>query len=82
MFHIKFENLISMSSKNDFAHFSLHNKTNKFTYAKCFITYSSILFQLDAQVREFILSDNCSTCFGRHYHPSPEAQNNCNYRAW
>jgi len=30
----------------------------------------------DAQVTEFILSDNCSTCFGRHYHPSSGAQNN------
>jgi len=27
-------------------------------------------FQQDAQVTEFILSDNCSTGFGRHYHPS------------
>jgi hypothetical protein len=34
-----------------------------------------------AQVTEFILSDNCSTCFGRHYHPSSGAQNNCNYRS-
>ena len=30
--------------------------------------------QQDAQVTEFILSDNCSTCFGRHYHPSSGAQ--------
>jgi len=35
---------------------------------------------LDAQVTEFILSDNCFTCFGRYYHPSSEAQKNCNYR--
>jgi hypothetical protein len=26
--------------------------------------------QQDAQVTEFILSDNCCTCFGRYYHPS------------
>jgi len=38
--------------------------------------------QQDAQVTEFILSDNCSTCFGRQYHPSSEAQNNCNYSIW
>jgi len=38
--------------------------------------------QQDAQVTEFILADNCSTCFGRHYHPSSEAQNNCNYSIW
>ena len=38
--------------------------------------------QQDAQVTEFILSDNCSTCFGRHYHPSSGAQNNCNYSIW
>jgi len=36
----------------------------------------------DAQVTEFILSDNCSTCFRRHYHPSSGAQNNCNYSIW
>jgi hypothetical protein len=38
--------------------------------------------QLDAKVTEFILSDNCSTYFGRHYHPSSGAQNNCNYSIW
>jgi len=38
--------------------------------------------QQDEQVTEFILSDNCSTCFGRHYHPSLGAQNNCNYSIW
>jgi hypothetical protein len=31
-------------------------------------------FQQDAYVTEFILSDNCFTCFGRHYHPSSGAQ--------
>jgi hypothetical protein len=30
--------------------------------------------QQDAQVTEFILPDNCSTSFGRHYHASSEAQ--------
>jgi len=30
--------------------------------------------QQDAHVTEFILSDNSSTCFGRHCHPSSEAQ--------
>ena len=30
--------------------------------------------QQDAHVTEFILSDNFSTCFGRHYHPSSGAQ--------
>jgi hypothetical protein len=39
-------------------------------------------FQQDAHVREFILSDDCSTCFGYHYHPSSGAQNNCNYSIW
>ena len=33
-------------------------------------------------VAEFILSENCSTCFGFHYHPSSGAQNNCNYSIW
>jgi hypothetical protein len=35
--------------------------------------------QQDAEVTEFILSEDCSTCFGGHYHPSLGAQNNCNY---
>jgi hypothetical protein len=30
--------------------------------------------QEGAHVTEFILSDNCSTCFGRYYHPSSGAQ--------
>jgi hypothetical protein len=30
--------------------------------------------QLDAHIIEFILSDSCSTCFGRYYHPSSGAQ--------
>ena len=30
--------------------------------------------QQDAHVTEYILSDNCSTCFGRDYHPSSGAQ--------
>ena len=30
--------------------------------------------QQDAYVTEFILSDNCSTCFGRHSRPSSGAQ--------
>jgi len=38
--------------------------------------------QQDAEVKGFILSDNCSTYFGRHYHPSSEAQNDCNYSIW
>jgi len=44
---------------------------------KSILVYKS---RQDAQVTEFILSDNCSTCFRRHYHPSSGAQNNCNYR--
>jgi hypothetical protein len=31
-------------------------------------------FQQDTHVTEFILSDNCSTCFGRYYHPPSGAQ--------
>jgi hypothetical protein len=38
--------------------------------------------QVDAHFTEFILSDNCSTCFGYHYHTSSGAQNNCNYSIW
>jgi hypothetical protein len=29
---------------------------------------------IDAHVTEFILSDNCSTCFGLYYNPSSGAQ--------
>jgi hypothetical protein len=29
-----------------------------------------------------LLSENCSTCFGFHYHPSSGAQNHCNYSIW
>jgi hypothetical protein len=31
-------------------------------------------YQQDAHIKEFILSDNCSTCFWRYYHPSSGAQ--------
>jgi hypothetical protein len=31
-------------------------------------------FQQDAHVTEFILSDDCSTCFGYHCHPSSGAK--------
>jgi hypothetical protein len=44
--------------------------------------YYNVYIQQDAQVTEFILSDNCCTCFGRHYHPSSEAQNKSNYSTW
>jgi len=30
--------------------------------------------QQDGYVTDFILSDNCSTCFGGYYHPSSGAQ--------
>jgi hypothetical protein len=45
----------------------------------CFILIQKS--QQDAHVTEFILFDDCSTCFGYHYHPSSGAQNNCNYRS-
>ena len=32
--------------------------------------------------QSLFLSENCSTCFGFHYHPSSGAQNNCNYNIW
>jgi hypothetical protein len=32
------------------------------------------IIQQDANFTEFILSDNCSTCFWRHYRPSSGAQ--------
>jgi len=44
-----------------------------------FLIYKS---QQDAQVIDFILSKDCSTCFGFHYQPSSGAQNNCNYSIW
>jgi hypothetical protein len=38
--------------------------------------FSILLYksQQDTHVTEFILSDNCSACFGRYYHPSSGAQ--------
>jgi len=33
-------------------------------------------------VTHFILSGNCSTCFGWYRHPSSGAQNNCIYSIW
>jgi len=39
-------------------------------YALKILVYKS---QQDAHVTEFILSDNCYTCFGCHYHPSSGA---------
>ena len=38
--------------------------------------------QQDVHVTEFILSDNCSTCSGRCYHPSSGALNNSNNSIW
>jgi hypothetical protein len=51
----------------------MHNILNLFY----FVTKLYILLyksQQDAHVIEFILSDNCPTYFGRHYHPSSGAQ--------
>jgi hypothetical protein len=41
--------------------------------------YSNTEVPTNAQVAEFVLSDDCCTCFGYHYHLSSGAQNNCNY---
>ena len=38
--------------------------------------------QQNAYVTEIILFEDCSTCFGYHYHPSSGAQNNCKYSIW
>jgi len=32
--------------------------------------------------QNLFLSENCSTCFGRHNHPSSGAQSNCKYSIW
>jgi hypothetical protein len=58
-----------------FSFFNVHGSVHR----NNIIVYKS---QQDAQVTEFILSNNCSTCFGRHYHPSSVAQNYCNYSIW
>jgi hypothetical protein len=72
--------------------FNLPEKANSFRKVMryCFVMVGKIIIimseeilvyksQQDAHVTEFILSDNCSTCFGRHYHSSTGTQNNCNY---
>jgi hypothetical protein len=51
-----------------YVHWSVHRNN--------ILVYKS---QQDAHVTEFILSDNCFACFGRHHHPSSGAQDNCNY---
>jgi len=33
-------------------------------------------------LQSLYLSDDCSACFGYHYHPSSGTQNNCNYSIW
>jgi len=50
-----------------FFYFNIHRSVHR----NNILVYKS---QQDAHVTEFILSDNCSTCFGRHYHPSLRAQ--------
>jgi len=52
------------------------------TAEKGLFCFSNIYIQQDAHITEFILSDNCSTCFGRRHHPSSVAQNKCNYSIW
>jgi len=47
--------------------FNIHG----FVHRNNIVLYKS---QQDAHVTEFILPDNCSTCFGRYYHPSSGAQ--------
>jgi hypothetical protein len=59
-----------------------HRKSNKMQQrSKIFSIHGSVhcnillhKTQQDAQVTEFISSDNCSTCFGCHHHPSSGAQ--------
>jgi len=61
--------------------FALINNTASLLYSK-FNIYGSVhrnnilLYksQQDGHFTEFILSDNCSTCFGRYYHPFSGAQ--------
>jgi len=43
---------------------------NRYTVIDRVFTVHNLLFY----VTEFILSDDCSTCFGYHYHPSSGAQ--------
>jgi hypothetical protein len=44
-----------------------------YTTAQIILLHKS---QQDAHVTQVILSDNYSTCFGRHYHPSLGKQEN------
>jgi hypothetical protein len=45
--------------------YNTHNNVHGFVHRNNTLIYKSLQ---DAQVTEFILSDNCSTCFGRHHH--------------
>ena len=51
---------------NYFIMFNVHGSMHRSNILVC-------KSQQDAQVTKFILSENCSTCFGFHYHPSSGA---------
>jgi len=55
-------------------------------YAGKLIKISLVFYYINPNKKHMsqclFLSDNCSTCFGFHYHPSSGAQNNCNYNIW
>jgi len=64
-----------VNEKQNFINFNIHGSVHR----------NNILIhksQQDAHVAEFILTDNCSTCFGRHHHPSSGKRNKCNYSIW
>ena len=54
----------------------MHGQQNIFNIHRSVHRNNILLYksQQDAHITEFILSDNRSTCFGHHYHPSLAAQ--------
>jgi hypothetical protein len=48
----------------------------------CIVVTSYCINPNKMHMLQFILSDNCSTYFRHHHHPSSGAQNNCNYSIW
>jgi len=55
---------------------------NRFECAVGGVRKYSNMYPTRCNVTQFILSGNCSTCFGWYHHPSSGEQKNCVYSTW
>jgi len=60
---------------------STHHQERKQLYLQYLVFVTPLLLPA-ANATQFILSGNCSTCFGWYLHPSSGAQTNCIYSIW